>query len=119
MRALLAAVQIGATLGHFPFQSTSCGSVVEQLKQRAATTFCKRRAGADPLHRWAAVDPKVLAVRRVADTGHPVVVGIHIPVLSVFTIVVHALNRFPWNLGFTEPAYQSVVLMQVLWPSKV
>jgi hypothetical protein len=28
-------------LGQFPFQSRSEGSVVEQLKHRAATTFCK------------------------------------------------------------------------------
>src|ERR1700691_3964827 len=35
--------------GHFPFQSTSPCSAVEQLKQRAATTFCSRRGRRGPV----------------------------------------------------------------------
>jgi len=36
-------------LGHLPFQSTPGGNAVEQLKQRAATTFCKSRGRRGPV----------------------------------------------------------------------
>src|SRR5712692_8085911 len=74
-------------LGQLPFQSTSAGSAIEQLKQRAATTFCKSRGRRGPVTSMGGLGP-------VRGPAIPILaVGIHITALSILTVVVHVSNR--------------------------
>src|SRR5579872_4463102 len=103
MSALLAAVQVGATFGTLPLpihilrqrgravETTRRHHVLQKTGQ-AGTRYIDGRPWTRRF--WPLCGPPIPVF--------PVAVRIHIPALSVFAIVVHALNRFPWELSFTE-----------------